>query len=298
MARGAWVDPMAAHLAPSPRPRARTMPASAGQPRRALTTTERGYGADHQRQREHLLKVTPEGWPCWWCGQPMLTKTDPGSLDADHSEPLSLGGRGKADRLMHGSCNRQRGNGVTRGLGTGTGRRSSATPPRPRATADAPERCVVVLCGPAGAGKTTAARGGPLAVFDRDDARWHGEAHFTRALAELAADPAARALVIRAGSTSSARAKAVTLVRATHLYLLTAPLSVLAHRVATRNRADVRHGLASLRTWHERFDRDDEVQDWPGWPLPVANALAPSPLVATLRHPAGPQRPAVSSRRW
>ena len=66
-------------------------------------------------------------------------------------------------------------------------------------------RLVVLLFGPAGAGKTTAARSSGLTVFDRDDEKWSGERQFTQALRRLALDPSARAVVIRSGATSSAR---------------------------------------------------------------------------------------------
>lgn len=87
-------------------------------PLKGPTTTERGMGWDHQQQRQHLLRTTPEGFPCPVCLLPMHPRTNPGSLDADHSVPRSLGGT-RADRLTHRSCNRARGNGVTTGLGTG-----------------------------------------------------------------------------------------------------------------------------------------------------------------------------------
>lgn len=135
-------------------------------------------------------------------------------------------------------------------------------------------RLVVVLCGPAGAGKTTAARASGLAVYDRDDPEWHSEKQFTAKLADLARDPRARAVVIRSGATSSARAKAVRLVGATHVYLLALPQAELAHRIAVRNRADMVRGLASLKTWFAQFDRDDGVPDFPGWGKVVTGDLA------------------------
>lgn len=104
------------------------------------TTTEQGLGWEHQQVRAQLLRSTPDGWPCPACHLPMYPKTDPGSLDADHSQPRSLGGT-RADRLMHASCNRRRGNGVTTGQGTGRGRgsrTSSTTTSSPAQPARAP----------------------------------------------------------------------------------------------------------------------------------------------------------------
>lgn len=58
-------------------------------------------------------------------------------------------------------------------------------------------RFVVLLCGPPGAGKTTAARASGLAVFDSDEPRWSSRAEFTAALTQLGATPDAQAVVIR-----------------------------------------------------------------------------------------------------
>jgi shikimate kinase len=127
------------------------------------------------------------------------------------------------------------------------------------------ERIVVVLCGPAGAGKTTAAHQSGLIVYDRDDPEWTGEKHFKQRIAELAHDPYAQAVVIRQGATSTARAAARALVGATHIYLLEAPIAELKRRIAHRDRADKIHGIASLNRWVECFDRNDGVENFPGW---------------------------------
>lgn len=77
------------------------------------TTTQRGLGWDHQKQRDRLIRAHVDGTICWWCGLPMF-KTQ--RLEADHSLPRSQGGT-KADRLLHGynqngsRCNQERGNG-------------------------------------------------------------------------------------------------------------------------------------------------------------------------------------------
>lgn len=133
------------------------------------------------------------------------------------------------------------------------------------------QRLVVLLCGPAGAGKTTAARASGLQVFDRDDPDWLSEKHFTTRLADLARDPLAQAVVIRSGATSSARAKAARLVAATHVFVLTEPVPELERRIRERGRADKVAGVQSVRSWWHRFDRDDGVQDFPGWPAVLAD---------------------------
>lgn len=144
-----------------------------------------------------------------------------------------------------------------------------------------PARLVVILCGPPGAGKTTAARASGLPVYDRDDPQWSSERQFTAALAMLRSDPEAQAVVIRAGASSTARAKAVALAGATHVYLLTADQRELGHRVAHRNRADKVRGLASIRTWFDRHDRHDGVLDFPGWESVDSNRSAVPGLVVS-----------------
>lgn len=71
------------------------------------TTTQRGYGHRHQQERDRLLARHRDGTRCWWCGDPMLKSQ---ALEADHGHALAKGGT-RADRLLHMSCNRSRGDG-------------------------------------------------------------------------------------------------------------------------------------------------------------------------------------------
>lgn len=87
-------------------------------------TTQRGLGWKHQKRRAGLITNHDDGKPCWWCGRPMFrdrrrnfdydpTSTDPasGSLAADHTHARAHGGH-TADRLLHGLCNKERGDGT------------------------------------------------------------------------------------------------------------------------------------------------------------------------------------------
>lgn len=85
------------------------------------SSTARGLGAEHRKQRERLLRDTPEGTPCEECLEPMHPKTRPGDLDADHTVSRAEGGK-IADRLLHSWCNRRRGDGTRRPLSTITSR--------------------------------------------------------------------------------------------------------------------------------------------------------------------------------
>jgi ribose 1,5-bisphosphokinase PhnN len=128
-------------------------------------------------------------------------------------------------------------------------------------------RTVVLLCGPTGAGKTTLARESGLTVYDRDDPQWLSERHFTAALECIATDSHARAVVIRSGATSSARARAARLVRATHTFVVTAAdRDELARRIRQRARGDEGRTSASLDRWFDRFDDDDHVLSFASWP--------------------------------
>jgi hypothetical protein len=96
---------------------------------RRKTTTEQGLGWRHQQAVAGLKRRHRDGTPCDWCGQPMYLaaernwdydadKPGSGTLHADHGAmtraeavrrgiPIPL-----PDRLLHGRCNQQRGDGV------------------------------------------------------------------------------------------------------------------------------------------------------------------------------------------
>jgi hypothetical protein len=97
---------------------------------RRKTTTEKGLGWRHRQQADALKRKHVDGTPCDWCGYPMYL--DPtknrdynpesgnplsGVLQADHSKMTRAEAirRGVTiplpDRLLHGECNRQRGDG-------------------------------------------------------------------------------------------------------------------------------------------------------------------------------------------
>ena len=132
------------------------------------------------------------------------------------------------------------------------------------------ERTVVLLCGPPGAGKTTAARASGLTIYDRDEPQWTSDRHFGAALSALGRDPRARAVVIRSGATSTARATAARQVGATHVYVITG--TDHASRITTRGRADRERTIAGVTRWLERTDRADGVPDFPGWGVVLGSA--------------------------
>ena len=71
------------------------------------TTTLKGLGAPHRKQRERLLRQFVDGSLCGICAEPMWRGQ---ALDADHSQARALYGvHGRADRLTHSACNRSEG---------------------------------------------------------------------------------------------------------------------------------------------------------------------------------------------
>ena len=74
----------------------------------AKTTTQRGLGWKHQKNRVRLLHKHRDGARCWWCGEPMYKAQD---LAADHTKSRALHNGTNADRLLHDLCNKQRGDG-------------------------------------------------------------------------------------------------------------------------------------------------------------------------------------------
>lgn len=102
----------------------------------AGSTTSRGLGWDHQKNRARLMRSHTDGTPCWWCGRGMYrdkTKNwDSQPLEADHTQARSQGGT-KADRLLCSTCNRQRGDGSRDHLRPAlTGHKAPATQAMPQ----------------------------------------------------------------------------------------------------------------------------------------------------------------------
>lgn len=177
------------------------------------------------------------------------------SQTADHITPRSHGGSDEPHNLRGAcdACNRHRNNGPDP-------RTPTVAAPDPHR----PDRIVVLLCGPPGAGKTTAARASGLTVYDRDD--YSDDAPFTAALNRLRNHDTARAVVIRSGPSSSARERTIHQIQATHAYVVLAPSQELRRRVIHRARPDTRYTLAGITKWLREHDRDDGIPDFPGWP--------------------------------
>lgn len=82
------------------------------------TTTQVGLGWDHQQNRENMLTRHIDGKRCWWCAKPMYKTPaknwDKKGLHADHSKSRARHGvlRNAANRFLHDTCNKQRGDGT------------------------------------------------------------------------------------------------------------------------------------------------------------------------------------------
>lgn len=100
-------------------------------------TTAKGLGWRHVQARKALERKHQDGTPCQWCGRPLYldrtrnwdynpesTSPTSGTLHADHSrmsrnQAITLGQPiGLPDRLLHGVCNIQRGDGGNDHLAT------------------------------------------------------------------------------------------------------------------------------------------------------------------------------------
>lgn len=82
---------------------------------RKANTTSRGLGWRHQQAVAALFRKLTDGTLCWWCDLPMfrdkLRNWDMRTLAGDHTIPRARGGS-LADRLLHATCNEQRGDGT------------------------------------------------------------------------------------------------------------------------------------------------------------------------------------------
>lgn len=114
-------------------------------------------------------------------------------------------------------------------------------------------RQVILLCGPAGAGKTTLARATGLPIYDRDDPQWASEHDFTNAITQLKHGHNTQAVIIRSGATLNARQRTIRLTRATHTYIVIADANTCRQRIKTRARHDWIAGTASVATWFLRY---------------------------------------------
>lgn len=118
-------------------------------------------------------------------------------------------------------------------------------------------RRVVLVCGPPGAGKTTLARSLGLDVYDIDDERWgNSERMFRQHIARLSRDLNAQAVVIRSGSTRTARAHNVSLIGATETTVVDTPEAECIRRVIDRNRPrpPMRVQIAAIKTWWSKYE--------------------------------------------
>ncbi len=195
---------------------------------------------------------------CRKCDLPVTPRTP---WDLGHGEAWIDGGGIEDAAPEHRSCNRRDGQAIS------TRRKREAREARRLADPTArDDRIVVLLCGPPGAGKTTAARQSGLDVYDFDDPRWgHDNRVFNRALYELSTDDQARAVVIRWCPRTTDRARVARQVAATHVWVMTGRRDELARRIVKRDRADKVRTLAALDGWFRQFDRLDGVREFPGW---------------------------------
>ena len=98
----------------------------------------------------------------------------------------------------------------------------------------------MLVMGPPGSGKSTralelAGRHG-LTVFDRDDPVWSDDRHYLRGVRAACRRPDAHAVVVRSGTTATARRWIVSATHPTHTLVMDTPADVCVERVRLRGR--------------------------------------------------------------
>ncbi|MFR1472711.1 MAG: HNH endonuclease [Actinomyces urogenitalis] len=229
--------------------------------------------AGHHAQRILALLWRNAPHVCSICHEPITAgpgarlrdgSRDPMRASVDHTLARSRGGSDHLGnlRLAHLSCNAAKGARTTEPAPVVDGRHwfGVDTTPTPRHPGP---RMVILLCGPPGSGKTTRATqlAGEhgLDVYDLDDPQWQGRTGaLTSALSRIGDDPHARAVVIRAGATRTARARARLLIRPTAVQVLAVDADTCKRRVIERgrDRPPIRQQLAAVASWWQAYEPD------------------------------------------
>lgn len=221
-----------------------------------------------QRKQFTLALVLRYGWVCCICGLPIKPK----DLSCQHMTPRSKGGRTTYEncRPAHLRCNKQLQAKLTDGpaglvhSGLAAFHIEPTRAPAKDAQPTGKPRRVVLVFGPPGAGKTTLARDlaerEGLTIYDADDAQWgrrHGK-RFNAAMRAVGTDQHARAVVITAGATKSARAKAEATTKATETRLLIEDRGILIARVRARRRntTPIAQQIRAVESWFNAYDSD------------------------------------------
>jgi len=199
-------------------------------------------------------------WICRKCNQPIL----PGQpWDLGHLLDQATHGPNTIDLQPEhsGRCNRAAGGRLRH-------QRRAQIPPSRNWTNPTPTnqpRRVILLCGPPGAGKSTIANQlaqQGLTIYDRDHPQWAGnEATFKKAIAQIATNPNAHAVVIRAGATRTARDQAAQLIQATETRIIATPLNQCEQRILARSRNSNPAGeLTAARKWWRDYQAEQTTQ--------------------------------------
>lgn len=120
-------------------------PTTASTPAKPDRNKNRELGRAHRNDRAALIRTHRDGTPCWWCTRPMYRNAaanwDGRPLNADHTTSRAqharngATGRAKADRLLHETCNKERGDGSRDHQRPALGDQPHTTPTEPAGNA-------------------------------------------------------------------------------------------------------------------------------------------------------------------
>lgn len=208
-----------------------------------------------QWQRTRLDVLNRDGWQCQIRGPRCTGRAN----TVDHINPVATHGHTLNPALLRAACvacNCSLGGLLARD------RRARKAPPTPPQIG--PERDVVLIVGPPGAGKTTTAQriAAQRRLLHVEREQYPSDNAYTHAVDTLAADPNARLVIVRTCMKPADEAAWQARVSATEVLVVTASDAELTRRIRARNRPQWRAEVAEAKRWNAEREQMSRPLAW------------------------------------